>query len=141
MQVDSANLGQAAERLLSVQSDINRVEKEVQGRVFDLETVRNFFSTHQGLQAENTELKTRQKEVNNQLAELGNQLFMAQQNSNKQQVEFRSTLDSKDALLGQQTAQIAQMKAEIEQLFFMKEENVKIKEVNAALTAKTDALT
>lgn len=134
MQVDSQNLGQAAERLLAVQSDINRVEKEVQGRVFDLETVHNFFATHEGLQAENSELKQRQKEVNNQLAELGNQLYNAQKNYNVDNAKFRSEIEKKDGTIAEQSVLIAQLKQEVDKLFYMKEENQKIKEVNTALT-------
>merc|ERR1719326_1034166 len=43
--LDAGKLGSAAQKLLLVQSDINRVDKEVTGKVFDLESVRNFVAT------------------------------------------------------------------------------------------------
>ena len=49
---DSHALGSAAESLLAVQADINRVQSEVEGKVFDLEDVRRFFAEHAFLKHE-----------------------------------------------------------------------------------------
>lgn len=75
---DSKRLGKAAESLLAIQSDINRVQTEVQGKVFDLETVRGFFATHQWLQAESAQCKEQLSHKDQLLASMGAELHDAE---------------------------------------------------------------
>merc|ERR1719409_2431023 len=67
---DSQRLGNVAEGLLSVQSDVNRVERESLGKVFDLQTLRTFFASHQRMEAENDAMKTRVGQLESQLSTL-----------------------------------------------------------------------
>jgi len=67
---DSQRLGNVAEGLLSVQSDVNRVEKESLGKVFDLQTLRTFFAAHQRMESENDALKTHTGQLEAQLSTL-----------------------------------------------------------------------
>jgi chromosome segregation ATPase len=66
----SQKLGNVAEGLLSVQSDVNRVERESLGKVFDLQTLRTFFAAHQRLEAENDALKQGAKEFEQRIKDL-----------------------------------------------------------------------
>eukprot|EP00392_Amoebophrya_sp_AT5.2_P008139 g8158.t1 len=65
---DSKTLGSAAEQLLGVQADLNRVQNEVEGQVFDLETVRQFFAEHQYLSASKRTLEEKNAALQNQVA-------------------------------------------------------------------------
>merc|ERR1719163_2327103 len=67
---DSQRLGNVAEGLLSVQSDVNRVERESLGKVFDLQTLRTFFASHQRMEAENDALKAGAKEFEQRIKDL-----------------------------------------------------------------------
>ncbi|CAD7937032.1 unnamed protein product [Amoebophrya sp. A25] len=75
---DSRTLGTAAEQLLGIQADLNRVQTEVQGQVFDLETVRNFFSEHQYLTAANKQLEEKSSVLLHKVATIGQELVDAQ---------------------------------------------------------------
>eukprot|EP00391_Amoebophrya_sp_Ameob2_P010363 CAMPEP_0178987576 /NCGR_PEP_ID=MMETSP0795-20121207/3337_1 /TAXON_ID=88552 /ORGANISM="Amoebophrya sp., Strain Ameob2" /LENGTH=726 /DNA_ID=CAMNT_0020678765 /DNA_START=53 /DNA_END=2233 /DNA_ORIENTATION=+ len=75
---DSKTLGSAAEQLLGVQADLNRVQNEVEGQVFDLETVRQFFAEHQYLSASKRTLEEKNAALQNQVAVVGAELAEAQ---------------------------------------------------------------
>ena len=44
---DSKRVGKIAENLVGVQGDINRVEKEVLGKVFDMSSMKTFLNAHE----------------------------------------------------------------------------------------------
>jgi len=62
------------ELLLSVQNDVNTAEKQLFGKVFDLQSERNFLARHQQLVSENDELKDGMDGLNEKIAELSTQL-------------------------------------------------------------------
>lgn len=70
----TSELGNVAEKLLSVQSDVNRVEQESLGKVFDLETIKTFFDSHQNVMSENEALKKQAENLEAELASLRNDL-------------------------------------------------------------------
>lgn len=70
LQDASTKLGNVAEGLLSVQSDVNRVERESLGKVFDLQTLRTFFAAHQRIQSENDALKASSATLEARIKEL-----------------------------------------------------------------------
>lgn len=78
LQSEGAALGNVAEQLLSVQSDVNRVERESLGKVFDLETLRTFFAGHQQLVAENDALKGLVDQLKKQIEPMTTQLNQLQ---------------------------------------------------------------
>merc|ERR1719409_915195 len=71
---DSKRIGHVAQNLLSVQTDINHVEKEVLGKVFDIQTLKTFFTTHQSVVNENKQLKSETSELNGEIESLSGQL-------------------------------------------------------------------
>lgn len=98
-------MGSAAESLLAIQADINRVQTEVQGKVFDLETVRGFFATHQYLTAEAEQCKEQLSRKDELLANMGNELHEAEmtyQNATSAMAKRMEEMQAKTATASQE---------------------------------------
>jgi len=93
LQDASTKLGNVAEGLLSVQSDVNRVERESLGKVFDLQTLRTFFAAHQRIQAENDALKTSSADLEARIKELEAQKAALEVKAVNDTAAFQKSLD------------------------------------------------
>merc|ERR1719463_804638 len=120
LQSEGAALGNVAEQLLSVQSDVNRVERESLGKVFDLQTLRTFFAAHQRLEAENDALKQSAKEFEQRIKDL---------EAAKSLVETKSVQDAAMAQKALDTAQTMSHSLELDKIAL----NAKVEEGQAAI--------
>jgi len=96
---DSKKVGLIAENLLGVQGEINSVEKEVLGKVFDMESMRKFFAAHQSAVDEGQRLAEDQAVLQGQVEGLTKQL--------------RGSLDQKRAQDETHAGKVADLQAEI----------------------------
>jgi chromosome segregation ATPase len=116
----SQKLGNVAEGLLSVQSDVNRVERESLGKVFDLQTLRTFFAAHQRLEAENDALKASAKEFEQRIKDL---------TAAKSLVETKAVQDAAAASTALETAQEASHSLQLDKIAL----NAKVAEGEASI--------
>lgn len=75
---NSIELGHAEQAILGVQSEINQAEKKLLGRVFDVQSTRNFLARHAQLQTENAEMKVSMGQLNQHVEMLSDELEDAQ---------------------------------------------------------------
>eukprot|EP00397_Hematodinium_sp_SG-2012_P018638 GEMP01019099.1.p1 GENE.GEMP01019099.1~~GEMP01019099.1.p1 ORF type:complete len:553 (+),score=153.66 GEMP01019099.1:193-1659(+) len=111
---DSSKLGKVAESLLGVQNDINRVEKEVMGKVFDLQTVREFFTTHQALEVERDELAKNSEELQTTIAHLSDQVAREKAQATAQAKEAAHELALKASQVSDLQVHIQTLQEELE---------------------------
>jgi hypothetical protein len=71
-------LGSMEELLLSVQTDVNNAEKKLFGKVFDLQSERNFLARHQQIVSENDELQDGMEGLNEKIATMSSELDKVQ---------------------------------------------------------------
>jgi chromosome segregation ATPase len=133
LQDASTKLGNVAEGLLSVQSDVNRVERESLGKVFDLQTLRTFFAAHQRIQSENDALKASSSTLEARIKELEAQ---------KAAVEIKAV---NDTAIAQQTLDLSEQKShgfELDKLALddrLKSSLAEKEKINATLTKELAA--
>lgn len=130
---DGKKIGHVAENLLSVQSDINRVEKEVLGKVFDVQTVRNFFTQHQQVVDENSKLRKDTADLNGEIESLSSQLAKAQKDAVAADKDFRAQEAGQRAKLGEDAAVIEGLQKELVHVKTLERDNEKLKEINRAI--------
>jgi len=141
IEMDSKRVGKIAENLVGVQGDINRVEKEVLGKVFDMSTMKSFLNQHEAAIKDHEKLDKEQEDLNNQANSLSKQLDGAISESEAQDKKHRKKM----ALLSSETAEdkavIQGLQKELVPLVEMQKEVEKMPPVNANLTAEnTDAV-
>lgn len=78
LDLNQRQLGATEELLLSVQTDVNSAERKLFGKVFDLQSERNFLARHQELVSENDEFKDSMEGLNDKIATLSSHLEQAQ---------------------------------------------------------------
>lgn len=78
LELNQQQIGEMEELLLSVQNNMNSAEKKLFGKVFDLESERNFLARHQQLVSENAELADDLDGLNEKIATLSSQLDKVQ---------------------------------------------------------------
>ncbi|CAD7942404.1 unnamed protein product [Amoebophrya sp. A120] len=109
---DSKSLGSAAEQLLGVQADLNRVQNEVQGQVFDLQTVRQFFTEHQYLSASKRQLEEKNQALQHQVATIGAEFAEAQRSFANQTAVLTRRMQVAEAAVKKTAEEEAQVEKE-----------------------------
>jgi len=80
---DHQALGQVSTALMSVQSEVDKTEESMLGKVLDLQTARSFFTRHE-------EIDTANAKKTDEISKLNNQVEGLSSNLNKVQKEFLS---------------------------------------------------
>jgi len=130
---DSKRIGHVAENLLSVQTDINHVEKEVLGKVFDIQTLKTFFTTHQAVVNENDKLKSETSELNREIETLSGQLNEAQTQTAQAEKDFKATSAEQSAKISEDAAVIEGLNKEMIHSKTVERDNEKLKDINRML--------
>jgi len=133
---DTKRIGKVAENLVGVQGDINRVEKEVLGKVFDMSTMKSFLTQHESAIKENEKLDQEQDDLTKQATSLSRQLDKAINDTSVQDRNHRlkmSELTSKDS---EDKAVIQGLQKELIPLVEMQKEVRKLPPINANQTAE-----
>lgn len=130
---DSKKIGHVAQNLLSVQTDINHVEKEVLGKVFDIQTLKTFFSTHQSVVDENKKLKSESTDLNKEIESLSGQLNEAHSSMATAEEEFKATSAEQAAKLSEDAAVIDGLNKEMIHSKTVERDNEKLKDINRML--------
>lgn len=130
---DSKRIGHVAQNLLSVQTDINHVEKEVLGKVFDIQTLKTFFSTHQAVVDENKKLKGETADLNKEIESLSGQLNEAHSSMSEAEKEFKATSAEQSAKLSEDAAVIDGLNKEMIHSKTVERDNEKLKDINRML--------
>jgi len=116
-----------------VQTDINHVEKEVLGKVFDIQTLKTFFTTHQAVVDENNKLKSETSDLNREIETLSGQLNEAQVEMSSAEKEFKATSAEQSAKLSEDAAVIDGLNKEMVHSKTVERDNEKLKEINRML--------
>lgn len=130
---DSKRIGGVAQSLLGVQTDINHVEKEVLGKVFDIQTLKTFFTTHQAVVNENTKLKSETSELNTEIETLSGQLNEAHVQMSDAEKEFKLHQAEQESKLSEDAAVIDGLNKEMIHIKTVERDNEKLKDVNRML--------
>lgn len=130
---DSKKIGHVAQNLLSVQTDINHVEKEVLGKVFDISTLKTFFSTHQQVVDENKKLKGETTDLNKEVETLSDQLGEAHMQMTNAETEFKALSAEQSAKLSEDAAVIDGLNKEMIHSKTVERDNEKLKDINRML--------
>lgn len=130
---DSKRIGLVAENLMGVQGDINRVEKEVLGKVFDLQSMKNFFSTHEAVVNENQKLSKEVSKMNEEIGGLSDQLADTRSESEQQDTLHHKKMAESQGKIAQDEATIQALSAELKKLKMLDVDNQKLQEVNSHL--------
>jgi len=133
---DSNRVGKVAENLVGVQGDINRVEKEVLGKVFDMSTMKSFLAKHEEAIKDHEKLEAAQSDVSGQATALSKQLDQAINDTSTQDKRHRAKLTQLSTKAMEDKAAIQGLQKELVPLAEMKEEVEKLPVVNANLTAQ-----
>lgn len=105
LQADSQRISGVAMRLLEVQSNIEKVEQEVQGKVFDMETLRSFLTAHKSISQENSELMARIPAATTQVSQLSTQLNQINMNEQARDLSNHRIIEQLKAALNAARAQ------------------------------------
>jgi len=133
MSQDSARIGRVAENLMSVQGDINRVEKEVLGKVFDMQTMKNFFSTHQAALDENKRLTGEVSKLNSEISSVSTELANTRVRSEDLEKAHRQHITSMQAKVAEDEAVIQDLDAEMKHEKMLEQDNAKLLQINNGL--------
>jgi hypothetical protein len=131
--MDSKKIGHVAQNLLSVQTDINHVEKEVLGKVFDIQTLKTFFSSHQAVVDENKKLKTETTDLNKEIETLSDQLGQSHMQMTEAEKEFKALSAEQSAKLSEDAAVIDGLNKEMIHSKTVERDNEKLKDINRML--------
>lgn len=133
---DSKRIGKVAENLVGVQGDINRVEKEVLGKVFDMSTMKSFLNQHEAAIKEHESLEKDQDGLNKQATALSTQLDKAINETSAQDKKHRASMAKLSSKVSEDKAVIQGLKRELVPLVEMQKETDKLPPINANLTAQ-----
>jgi len=133
---DSQRIGKVAENLVGVQGDINRVEKEVLGKVFDMSTMKSFLDKHEAAIKDHEHLDKEQEDLNKQATALSKQLDKATKESSTQDKKHRASMTKMSSTVAEDKATIQGLEKELVPLVEMQKEVDKLPPVNANLTAQ-----
>lgn len=141
LELNQRQLGNMEELLLSVQTDMNAAEKKLFGKVFDLESERNFLATHQELVSQNAELKDGMQGLNDNIATLSAQLDSAQR-------QFLSVKHQEQKAGGHLKEQVAEndftitgLQKELVKAPLIQKDNDRLVEMRKALAAEETEIT
>lgn len=134
---DSGRIGLIAENLVGVQGDINRVEKEVLGKVFDLQTMKSFFSTHEATLDENKRLNQEVLKENAQIESLSKQLAKTRADSSTDEQQHRLKMAQVQATIAEDETTIQSLASELKHEKLLEADNEKLTEVNGILREQT----
>jgi len=138
---DGHKIGLVAENLVAVQGDINRVEKEVLGKVFDLQSMKNFFSTHQATVEENKKLNGDISKLSGEVSLLSGQLGNARLESDQSQKDHRMQASQMQGKITEDEAVIQGLGQELKREKAVEADNAKLQEVNAILRGQNSKTT
>lgn len=141
MMQDSARLGGVAQNLMSMQADINRVEKEVLGKVFDMQSMKNFFSTHQAVLDDNKRLTSEVTKLSTDLGQVSNGLASMRAKSENLENEHRQHIAELQAKVSEDEAVIQDLDAEMKHEKMLEQDNSKLKQINNALREESSKAT
>lgn len=96
---DSKNVGLVAKRLMEVQTKIDAVEHEVLGKVFDMQSLRNFLESHWQSSDNEVELRQSVAAASAETATLTEQLKTLKEASEKQHAEHLVRMATMEAAL------------------------------------------
>merc|ERR1719174_1740518 len=103
---DHRTLGTVSAALMSVQTEVDKTEQSMLGKVLDLQTARTFFSRHEEIDTSNQKLQEEVSSLNGQVEDLSSQLskvqkeFLANGKKNrKDEAELRAEDVSNKALI------------------------------------------
>lgn len=130
---DSARIGLVAENLVSVQGDINRVEKEVLGKVFNMQTMRNFFDEHKAAVDENKKLNVDMSKLSGQVSMLSTQLSQAHADFSDQAQQHRAIMAEIHSKVVEDEAVIQGLSQELMREKAIEAESLKLQKVNGML--------
>eukprot|EP00927_Polykrikos_kofoidii_P055464 TRINITY_DN49712_c0_g1_i1.p1 TRINITY_DN49712_c0_g1~~TRINITY_DN49712_c0_g1_i1.p1 ORF type:complete len:604 (+),score=137.86 TRINITY_DN49712_c0_g1_i1:156-1967(+) len=108
--LDSERIGLIAQRLLEVQNNIDSVEQEVVGKVFDVDSLKNFLGAHQEAAAEGERLQASMSSTSATVGALAKQLAEERANLVKQEVEHRRRMAQMKADLARFDGEILLLK-------------------------------
>jgi len=138
---DGHKIGLVAENLVAVQGDINRVEKEVLGKVFDLQSMKNFFNTHQAAVEESKQLNGDISKLSGEVSFLSGQLGKARLESDQSQKDHRMEASQMQGKITEDEAVIQGLGQELKREKAIEADNAKLQEVNAILRGQNSKTT
>jgi len=138
---DSSKLGQVAESLLGVQNDINRVEKEVMGKVFDLQTVRTFFATHQALETERDQLDAKNAELQQTITQVSNHAVAQQQEFTTKEQQLQHHLALQTAGMSDLQVHVQTLQKELDHRKMVEQDKAALQHLNQVLRDQLTATT
>jgi len=133
---DSKRIGKIAENLVGVQGDINTVEKEVLGKVFDMSTMKSFLNAHESAIKDNEKLDKEQDDLNKQATALSKQLDKSINETTAQDKKHRASMAQLSAKVSEDKAVIQGLQGELVPLVEMQKETEKLPPINSNLTAQ-----
>jgi len=111
---DHRTLGNVSASLMSVQSEVDRTERSMLGRVLDLQTARTFFDRHEEIDVSNVKLKQENGELNTQveglsksLSEMQKKFVVDAQKYRESEGALKLEIEENDALLRSMNAELA----------------------------------
>jgi len=110
---DSQRISEVAEHLVGIQSDINKVEHEALGKVFDMESMKRFMEEHKVAVAENQRLQEEITRVTGQIGTLAAQLGQMQMQGNAQESPHQAQSVAAQTEIQQSEQKMQQMKASV----------------------------
>eukprot|EP00427_Karlodinium_veneficum_P048054 CAMPEP_0169226284 /NCGR_PEP_ID=MMETSP1016-20121227/23660_1 /TAXON_ID=342587 /ORGANISM="Karlodinium micrum, Strain CCMP2283" /LENGTH=560 /DNA_ID=CAMNT_0009304869 /DNA_START=60 /DNA_END=1742 /DNA_ORIENTATION=- len=132
---DGKRVGKIAENLVGVQGDINRVEKEVLGKVFDMSSMKVFLDKHETAIKDHEKYEQEAADLTNQATTLSKQLDNAINETSVQDKSHRSAMTRLSSKVAEDKVVIAGLQKELVPLVEMEKEVQRFPEVNANLTA------
>jgi len=75
---DHRTLGKVSKTLMAVQTDVDKTEQSMLGKVLDLQTARSFFTRHEEIDTANEKLKEDVSNLNTQVEDLSSTLYKVQ---------------------------------------------------------------
>jgi hypothetical protein len=129
-------VGKIAENLVGVQGDINRVEKEVLGKVFDMSTMKAFLGQHEAAIKDHEKLDQEEEDLNKQATSLSKQLDKAINETSSQDKKHRAAMAELSSQVAEDKAVIQGLKKELIPLVEMQKEVEELPPVNANQTAE-----
>lgn len=133
---DSEKVGKVAASLVDVQGDLNHVEKEVLGKVFDMSTMKTFLVQHEAAIKDNEKLSQEQSALNRQATSLSKQVEGAIKETNVQDQQYRAKMSSLASQDAEDKATIQSLQKAMVPLVEMEKEVEKLPPVNAKLTSQ-----
>jgi len=133
---DHRTLGKVSASLMSVQSEVDKTEQSMLGRVLDLQTARSFFSRHEEISTANDKMSDENAKLNTQVEGLSTELSKEQreylsdaQKNRISEGKLHTQIISNDAL-------IADMNAELSKIDEVKAELRKLEKIHKDLLAE-----